>query len=97
MGRGLTLPLSQRAVPPDNGTDNGLEGSGVGTLGWAARRWKPLALSVAAGGHWGLLAGSYADATEPVTLLRDRTRTTTLSWGAVPASYSPIEDAFGGV
>jgi len=45
----------------------------------------------------GLLAGSYANASEPVTLLGERTRTTTLSWGALPASYSPVEDAYGGV
>ncbi len=117
--------------------------SGVGTLDWAARRWKPVVSVAAAGGHaqrtlvtrfdlgvgtvvlrdvteqkpvsfyaptlqltalefafderWGLLAGSYANAAEPVTLLGDRTRTTTLSWGAVAASYSPVDDAFGGV
>ncbi len=47
--------------------------------------------------RWGLLAGSYANAAEPVTLLGDRTRTTTLNWGAVPASYSPVDGAFGGV
>lgn len=47
--------------------------------------------------RWNLLAGSYANASVEVTLLGTRTRTTTMSWAAVPASYSPVDDAHGGV
>ena len=47
--------------------------------------------------RWTLLAGSYANSSEPVSLLGSRTRTTTLSWGQVQAICSPVEDNFGGV
>jgi len=47
--------------------------------------------------RWNLLAGSYLNSTEPVTLLGARTRTTTMNWGMVPASYSPVGDEHGGV
>jgi hypothetical protein len=47
--------------------------------------------------RWNLLSGSYVNNTEPVSLLGQRTRTTTMNWGAVQARFSPIDDAYGGV
>ena len=47
--------------------------------------------------RWNLLAGSHVNATEPISLLGERTRTTTMSWGAVQARDSPVDDDHGGV
>jgi hypothetical protein len=47
--------------------------------------------------RWNLLAGSYLNSTEAVTLLGPRIRTTTMNWGVVPASYAPVGDERGGV
>ncbi len=47
--------------------------------------------------RWNLLAGNHVNATEPISLLGQRTRTTTMSWGAVAASTSPVDDDDGGI
>ena len=47
--------------------------------------------------NWNLQSGSYVNATEPVTLLGERTRTTTMSWSTVQAAFSPVGDERGGV
>ena len=47
--------------------------------------------------RWSLVPGSYVNSTESVSLLGERTRTTTMNWGAVAASCSPVDDTFGGV
>jgi hypothetical protein len=47
--------------------------------------------------RWNLLAGTYDNSSEPISLLGPRTRTTRLSWPQVQAVCSPVEDSFGGV
>ena len=54
-------------------------------------------LELAFDARWNLLAGSYVNNTEALSLLGQRTRTTSLSWPVVGASYSPIDDNYGGV
>ena len=47
--------------------------------------------------NWNLQGGSYVNASQPVSLLGERTRTTTMNWGAVQAAFSPMGDDRGGV
>lgn len=46
--------------------------------------------------NWNLLGGSYPATSTPITLLGERTRTTTMSWGGVRAEFSPVGDERGG-